>query len=126
MAKILFIEDDQDQVILYQDKFEKVGHEFITTPDGEKGLELVKKVKPDIILIDVVLEGMGGLEVLEKLKQDPETKDIPALIMSNLEKKEFAEKAMSLGSLDYIVKSRMSLKDTLSKVESYLKQHQSG
>ena len=54
-------------------------------------------------------------------RENPEIKDTPVIMMSNLEKKELAQKAFELGALDYIVKSRASLRDTLARVEGHLK-----
>jgi len=121
MKKILLIEDDKDQILLYQTKFELEGFDFVSAENGTKGLEKAEKEKPDIILIDLLMAGMGGIEVLEKLKQNPKTKDIPAMIVTNLDKQELAQKAMSLGALDFIVKSRVPLREMMARIESFLK-----
>ena len=121
MAKILFIEDDADQVLMYKIKFELHRHNFISANDGVEGLASAEQEQPDIILIDLLMDKMGGLEVLENLKSNSSTKNIPALIVTNLDKQELARKAMSLGAVDFIVKSKFSLKDILARVETYLK-----
>ena len=121
MAKVLLIEDDKDQILMYQTKFELSGHNFISAENGVKGLEMAETEKPDIILIDLVMEKIGGIEVLEKLKQNSKTKDIPAIIVTNLDKQDLAKKAMELGALDFIVKSKIPLREMMSRIESYLK-----
>lgn len=121
MAKILLIEDDPDQIIIYKNRFKIAKHELLVANNGKDGLKMAEEEKPDVILIDIVMEGIGGMEVLEKLKQNSKTKDIPALILTNLYKKSLAQKAMDLGALDYIVKSKVSLSDTLKRVEGHLK-----
>lgn len=120
MAKILLIEDDPDQILLYKSKFELAGYQFLAAKKGGEGINSAQKEHPDIILIDVVLGEADGMKVLEELKKDPETKDIPAVVLTNLKKRELAEKAYKLGACDYIVKSEVSLKDTLSRVEKFL------
>ena len=120
MAKILLIEDDPDQILLYKSKFELAGHQFLAVKKGKEGINLAKTNSPDLILIDIVLGEADGMRVLEELKKDPETKDIPAVILTNLKKRELAEKAYKLGACDYIVKSEVSLKDTLSRMEKFL------
>lgn len=121
MKKILLIEDDNDQILLYQTKFELEGYAFLAAENGAKGLEAAEKENPDIILIDLLMAGMGGIEVLEKLKQNPKTKNIPAVIVTNLDKYDLAQKAMSLGALDFIVKSRVPLREMMSRIGSFLK-----
>lgn len=121
MKKILLIEDDQDQILLYQTKFELSGYSFLAANNGPDGLNLAEREHPDIILIDLLMTGMDGIEVLEKLKQNPKTKNIPAIIVTNLDKHELAQKAMALGALDFIVKSTIPLREMMSRIENHLK-----
>ena len=121
MKKVLLIEDDKDQILLYQTKFELSGYDFVAAENGTKGLEMAEKEKPDIILIDLLMAGMGGIEVLEHLKNNTKTKDIPAVIVTNLDKQELAKKAMELGAVDFIVKSSVPLREMMSRIESFLK-----
>ena len=121
MKKILLIEDDKDQILLYQTKFELSGYVFVAAENGIQGLQFAEQEKPDMILIDLLMAGMGGIEVLEKLKENPKTKSIPAIIVTNLDKHELAEKALSLGALDFIVKSKIPLREMMSRIENHLK-----
>jgi len=121
MAKILLIEDDKDQILMYQTKFELEGYTFTAAESGAKGLEMAAREKPDIILIDILMDKMDGIEVLENLKKNQKTKDIPAVIVTNLDKQEMAKKAMELGALDFIVKSKIPLREMMSRIERYLK-----
>ena len=121
MKKILLIEDDQDQILLYQTKFELEGYGFLAAENGQEGLEKAEKQQPDLILIDLLMPGMGGIDVLEKLKAHPKTKNIPAIIVTNLDKHDVAAKAMELGALDFIVKSKIPLREMMSRIENHLK-----
>lgn len=121
MVKILLIEDDKDQILMYQTKFELSGYDFIAAENGPKGIEMAEKEKPDMVLIDLLMDKMGGIEVLENLKNNPQTKDIPAVIVTNLDKQDLAEKAMALGALDFIVKSKIPLREMMARIESFLK-----
>lgn len=120
-STILLIEDDKDQILLYQTKFELDGYDFMAAENGLKGLEMAEQKKPDIILIDLLMSGMGGIEVLEHLKDNDNTKNIPAVIVTNLDKHELAKKAMSLGAVDFIVKSSVPLREMMARIESFLK-----
>jgi len=106
---------------MYQTKFELSGYDFIAAEDGPKGLELAEKENPDMILIDLLMDKMGGIEVLEHLKENPKTKNIPAVIVTNLDKHELAEKAMALGALDFIVKSKIPLREMMARIEAHFK-----
>lgn len=121
MFRVLLIEDDKDQILMYQTKFELSGYSFCAAENGIKGLAMAESEKPDIILIDLLMEGMGGIEVLENLKKNSKTKDIPAIVVTNLDKHDLARKAMALGALDFIVKSKIPLREMMSRIENYLK-----
>ena len=116
MPKVLLIEDDQDQITMYEIEFSLHGIDFINAKEGEGGIALAKSEKPDLILVDLIMEGIGGLEVLERLKRDKDTTDIPVVILTNLETKETLEKAHNLGALEYIVKTRKTPRELREKV----------
>ena len=70
MKSILFIEDESALQKTFGDLLETKGYRLISALDGEIGLALAKKEKPDLILLDIILPKITGLEVLEKLKDD--------------------------------------------------------
>lgn len=121
MAKILLIEDDHDQIDLYRAKFELSGYDFVAAGTGKEGLEMAEKEQPDMALIDLLMNDMGGIEVLEKLRQNPKTKNIRVIIVTNLDKEDLAQKAMRLGALDFIVKSKIPLREMMARIGSHLK-----
>jgi DNA-binding response OmpR family regulator len=120
-AKILLVEDDPDQVLMYKTKFELEGFKIITATEPEEALRKAREEKPDLILLDVLLYEHDGLEVLEKLKSDLQTKQIPVLILSNLKKRELEEKAQKLGALAWLVKIHYLPKDIVAIVRHWLK-----
>src|SRR3990172_8234903 len=103
MAKILIVEDDPLMSRMYQKIFTFEKYEVEMAGDGEEGLEKVRKIKPALVLLDIMMPKMNGLQVLEKLKSDPETKAIPVVILTNLAGQQDAEKALSEGAVKYIV-----------------------
>lgn len=119
--KIIFVEDEptlQKAVgeILSQEKFE-----VLSALDGEKGFELIKKEKPDLVLLDLILPKKDGFEVLKEIKADQELKDIPVIVLTNLEGMGDVEKALSLGATTYLVKASYNLEDVVSKIRQILK-----
>lgn len=119
-AEILIIEDERFIINPLEITFKKNKWHLSVAANGEDGLVMAKKLKPDLILLDLVLPKMNGYEVLEILKSDPETKDIPVLIISNLARESEIKKGLAGGAVDYIVKANFSMKGLLEKIEKYL------
>ncbi len=120
MAKLLLIEDDMLLVRLYQKKFTKEGHEVITARDGEEGLAMIEKEKPDLVLLDIMMPKLSGLEVLERIKANPATRSVPVVILSNLGGEEEQDKAFELGAVCYIVKSNNDPAQVSAKIREIL------
>lgn len=118
--KILLIEDDPTQVMIYELEFKSHGHELIIATGGYAGLEKAKEEKPDLILLDLLMGDIGGLDVLKKLKEDTETENIRVIIFSNFTKKGLEEECKEAGAIDYWVKSKYEPKEVVAKTEKYL------
>ena len=117
MKKILFIEDEFTLQKTMGEFLEKGGYKVIHALDGEIGLNLVQKEKPDLILLDLVLPKLNGFEVLKRLKEQKETQNIPIIILTNLEESADVQKGLELGATTYLVKSDHSLDDVLKKIK---------
>ena len=119
--KILLIEDDPMIVRMYQRKFEKEGFQVTLAFNGEEGIEALKKEKPDIILLDIMMPKMNGIETLKAVKADPNLKDIPIVMLTNLgDRPEDVERCKELGAIDYWVKANISLKDVVEKIKKII------
>ena len=119
--KILLIEDDPDQIFLYQSKFSIEGFELVASRTGDEGINIAKTEKPDVILLDLVLIKESGLDVLEKLKKDEATKNIPVIVLTNLVQKENKARALELGAADFLVKTDMMPSDVVKRVREVIK-----
>lgn len=119
--KILLVEDDPFLLSMYATKFELEKFQVISAEDGEIGLHLVKKTKPDIILLDILMPKMNGFEVLERLKKDPETRKIPVILLTNLNQKDEIERGMSLGADDYLIKAHFMPSEVVEKIKKVIK-----
>ena len=117
---ILFIEDESALQKTLGEVLRENNYEVISALDGELGLKLAKKKKPDLILLDLILPKLSGFEVLKQLKKDKETKDIPVIVLTNLEGVGDVEKAMELGATTYLVKANYSLEEVVDKVKTAL------
>ncbi|MFH1461223.1 MAG: response regulator [Patescibacteria group bacterium] len=120
MKTILFIEDEpvlQKNVGRF---LEQEGYQVKNALDGQLGLDLAKKSKPDLILLDLILPKKDGFEVLKELKTGPETKDIPVIVLTNLEGSADVEKALSLGATTFLVKANYELAEVVKKIKETL------
>jgi CheY-like chemotaxis protein len=120
MKTILFIEDEAALQKTFGDLLRKEGYQMVSALDGEQGLKLSKEIKPDLILLDLILPKIHGFEVLRQLKADPQTKDIPIIILTNLEGINDIDKAIELGATTYLVKAQYSLEEVLEKIKKAL------
>lgn len=116
--RILIVDDDPLISRMYENRMQLDGYDAVVATNGEEALIAVRKTRPDLILLDVMMPKMNGVETLKALKEDAKTKDIPIFILTNLgDKPDDIEKAKSLGALDYLVKSQISLKELSEKVK---------
>lgn len=118
--KLLIIEDEEILVRVLREKFEKTGAQVLVEMNGDKALSVVKRYKPDIILLDIVLPNKDGLEILSELKADSELKNIPVVIMSNIEEDERVSEALKLGALEYIMKVQHPIDEIVEKVMQHV------
>jgi DNA-binding response OmpR family regulator len=118
--KILLVEDELALRKTFSEVLEQEGYQVFSAIDGEEGLKLAQKEKPDLILLDLVLPKLYGFDVLRMLKESPETKDISVIILTNLESTGDIEKAVELGATTYLVKANYSLESILEKVKEAL------
>ena len=118
--KILIVEDEPFLLDMYKMKFKQGGFEVISATDGEEGIRISRREKPNIILLDIMMPKIDGFEVLENLKKNPLTKLIPVLIFSNFSQKEQKEKGIALGAADYFVKTNYTPAQVLEKVKNIL------
>src|SRR3989344_4489080 len=117
---ILIVEDEPFLCEMYKTKFESLGYKVLTTENGEQGIEMMRKEKPDLVLLDIIMPVLDGYSVLKIVRNDPELKDRLIVIFSNLGQEEEITKGMQLGADDYLVKSDHTPTELLKKVESVL------
>jgi CheY-like chemotaxis protein len=87
MAKILIIDDDPDLIESMRVVLTSKEHEVISAPGGEEGLEALKKEKPNLVILDVMMPEMDGFEVARKMKKDSATGKIPILMLTAIKEK---------------------------------------
>jgi len=119
--KILLVEDDSMIVEMYKLRFEEEGFEVTVTDKGTEAIKLAESLKPDIILLDIILPEVDGFNILQTLKSETKTKNLPILLLTNLAQESDRERAMAMGANDYYVKSQHTPSDVLQKVMELIK-----
>lgn len=120
-VKILIIEDDPTQAMMYELAFSSAGYETAVAASGKEGIALAQQFRPAIVFLDMILGDLTGQEILVALRDNPMTKDIKKVALSNLNKKEVAEECLKLGAIDFLVKMQFIPKEIVEKVPEYLK-----
>lgn len=120
IIKVLLIEDDPEQLFLFQKVFNLKGLLTIPATTIEEAMRMVFLDRPDIVLLDVILRHQNGLDIMEKLKQDISTKDIPVVVFTNTDKKEYRDRAEKLGAVDFIIKSQTIPQEMAERIKTFL------
>ncbi len=119
MARILYVEDNEDNVYMLVRRLRRSGHEVIAAGDGEQGLAMARAEAPALILMDLSLPVMDGWEATRRLKAAPETRDIPIIALSAHVLTGDKEKALAAGCDDYDTKP-VNLPRLLEKMAALL------
>ncbi|MDP2741169.1 MAG: response regulator transcription factor [bacterium] len=121
MKKILVVEDDPKMIRMLIDALKKEKFETIEATNGEEGLKAALELKPDLILLDLVMPIMDGLEMLNKLRAEDKGKDIPVIILTNSGDFDKIAQAVEKGICSYMVKSDFTIEDLVKRAEELLK-----
>jgi DNA-binding response OmpR family regulator len=112
--RVLLIDDEERILNFLTLKLKVSGYEVICAGDGEKGLELARIAKPDLMLLDVIMPGIDGLEVLRRLRK---FSNMPVIVLSAKER--IFEEVMELGATDFMSKP-FNPDDLVSKIRTIL------
>jgi two-component system response regulator ArlR len=120
MTKIAIVEDDQAISQMYRFKFEADGYEVETAENGKLGLELAEVMKPDIILLDLMMPEMNGDEMLARLRKTTWGAKIKVVILTNMGEQEIPEEVKKLGVSAVILKADMTPRQVADLVKKQL------
>jgi|SRR5665213_2678266 len=120
MTKIAVIEDDQAISQMYRFKFETDGYDVQTAENGKLGLELAESMKPDIILLDLMMPEMTGDEMLAKLRKTSWGKNIKVIILTNMGEQEIPDSVKQLNVSAVILKADMTPRQVAELVKKQL------
>jgi len=120
MKTILVIDDLPENVFMLQDRLEHEGYEVITAYDGKSGIEKVRRERPDLILLDVMMPDLTGIEVCKILVADNETSGIPIILVTAKAGAKDTKEGLEAGAFDYI-KKPINRIELIARVKSALK-----
>jgi CheY-like chemotaxis protein len=115
--KILLVEDEEIMIDLLKRKLTAENYKVSVAKDGEEGLRAIRKIKPDLILLDIVMPKMGGFEVMEKMQEDKELIKIPVIVISNSGQPVELDRAQKLGAKDWLIKTEFDPQEVIDKVK---------
>lgn len=119
MQPVLIVEDNVDLQNIYKMAFENVGIPIVIKDNGLEAIAEVKKINPSLILLDLLMPDIDGIKFMRMINQDNVIK-YPTIVCTNLTSKETKDECMTLGCLDYIVKSSTDTRDIVHKVAAAL------
>lgn len=104
LPKIVIIDDNPSNILLAATLLKKMDYQVFTALDGNSGIEVVNHIKPDLILLDIMMPELDGYQVCEILKKNPDTAEIPVVFLTALKQTENLVKSFEVGGVDYISK----------------------
>lgn len=120
MVKIAIVEDDQVISQMYRIKFESEDYDVETAANGKLGLELIEKMNPDIILLDLMMPEMNGDEMLTKLRQEDWGKDLKVIVLTNVGEQEIPDSVRKQNVSAVILKADMTPSQVVDLVKEQL------
>lgn len=117
---VLIVEDDDFLRSLAVTKLQKEGFEVEVATEGQSGLQKVLDIKPDLLLLDLMLPNLDGFGIMEKLQGNEVMNNMPIVVFSNLGSDDDISRGMELGAKEYLVKSSFTLDELILKVNEVL------
>ena len=112
--KILIVEDDEDFLYILEKKFTTEGFSDVTAKDGQEGIAVAEKEKPDLILSDMLMPKIDGITMAKKIRESNAT--VPIIFLTNIKDTRYAAVQES-GEFDYLIKSNVRINDIINKTK---------
>ena len=120
MSKVMVVEDEASLREIYSIRITAEGYDVISAGDGEEGLAMAVREKPDLILADVMMPKISGFDMLDILRSTPETSKIKVIMMTALSADEQRQRGERLGAERYLVKSQVGIEDVINTIHEVL------
>lgn len=117
---VLIVEDERFLSNLLKARLEAEGINVIQAFDGDAAMKELRRFRPDLILLDIIIPKISGFELMEAINSDPQLHDGPIIIISNLGQDADIEKGKSLGAIEYFIKAKVSMDELVKRIKSFL------
>lgn len=118
--RILVIEDEKLLAEMYEDMLKNAGFQVFLAFDSIEGFICAREVKPDLILLDILLPRESGIFFLAQLRREVDIASTPVVVFSNYDDQEAKRQAMKLGAKEYLIKSNYTPKEIVEKIKQYV------
>lgn len=118
--KILVVEDNVILSGAYKVQLSEAGFEVMVTRSAKQAIEALGEDKFDLVLLDLILQGLSGYEVLEFMKRKKLLAKTPVIIASNLGGREEIEKGLEMGAIDFVIKSDVEMSELIERINQRL------
>ena len=119
MAHILIIDDSPTDVRVFTTLLERAGHRVSSAGSAEQGIEMVRRLRPDLVIMDVIMPGMNGFQATRALTRDPATQDVPILIITTKSMETDRVWGLRQGARDFLTKP-VGEKELLARIQNLL------
>lgn len=120
MSRLIVVDDEEDMLDFVKTHFTSRGHEVHVASEGNAGLELIRKSRPDLVILDIRIRGLNGLQILKEAKQA--YPQVPVVIFTGYHDPELDQKAMDAGA-SLIVRKPIGLIELEQVVSDVLRKH---
>lgn len=117
--KLLLVDDEPINLLVLRVLLEQAGYEVFEAGSGEQAREILQTLRPDLILLDVMMPGESGLETCQRLRQNPKLADIPVIFLSSLDQVDTKVAGLNSGAVDYISKP-FHAAEVVARIRSHL------
>lgn len=114
--KVLIVEDDELLLVTLAHQFEDAGYEVIKADNGEDGVALFLKERPDAVIMDVMMPRKDGVEMLEEIREKAPDSAAPFIVLSNANDMDYVARAMGQGAVAYLLKSDRQIDSVVKMV----------
>ncbi len=120
MARVLVVEDEADLQEVLRFNLQHAGHQAVLASSGSDAIRLARRIRPDLVLLDVMLPDILGTEVCRALREDDETRDTPIIMLTAKAEEQNRVEAFELGADDYVTKP-FSVRELMLRVNAILR-----
>jgi len=127
-VKVILVEDDPFLREICSKKLTKEGYTVYEAIDGEQAMRNIAEIKPDIILLDIILPAVDGFQILHQIRnhEDKAVSGTPVIMLSNLGQEDDIQKAKDMGADDYLVKAHFTTEEIIKKIKGLLQEGADG